>query len=231
MNAPFRIIDISQPVSSTSACFPGDVPFTKDVTLTHADSGILNLTAFKMSPHVGTHADSPLHIGGDMDTPIPPWQAIGGMELSSFIGPVTVLELSPWNQLIEPTHIQGQLDHWASTGQEFPKRILFKTARHIRYDVFEDQYAAFSPAVAELLGSHGVMLMGIDTPSVDPVDSKTLETHHVLLKHRMSWLENLDLTQAAPGNYFLVALPLKMMELEASPVRAVLLSGLTEIPS
>ena len=115
----------------------------------------------------------------------------------------------------------------------FPQRILFKTAKVIRYDVFEDHYAHFTPGLIEELAKRGVVLVGLDTPSVDAVDSKTLETHHALLSAGMSWLENLDLTGVSvqhhqPQDYFLVALPLKLMELEASPVRAVLLKPKAE---
>ncbi len=75
------------------------------------------------------------------------------------------------------------------------------------------------------LSALGVGLVGIDTPSVDHVRSKGLSAHHALLDAGMSWLENLDLTQVEAGEYFLIALPLKLTELEASPVRAVLLTG------
>jgi arylformamidase len=74
------------------------------------------------------------------------------------------------------------------------------------------------------MAMRGVRMIGIDTPSVDHIESKNLETHHQLLERDMLWLENLDLTQVSEGEYFLVALPLKFMELEASPVRAILLT-------
>jgi arylformamidase len=108
-----------------------------------------------------------------------------------------------------------------------PPRILFKTTRQPRYDAFEPPYASFAQDLVDALADRGVGLMGIDTPSVDHVDSKSLDAHHALLSHGMTWLENLDMTgvemPSNPAEYFLVALPLKMMELDASPVRAVLL--------
>ncbi len=90
-----RIIDISQPVTSTSACFPGDVPFSKQMTLTYADSQIINLTALTMSPHVGTHADAPSHIGGDMDA----LDAMAGaMPLAPYIGECFVIDAAPFKK-------------------------------------------------------------------------------------------------------------------------------------
>jgi Predicted metal-dependent hydrolase len=65
--------------------------------------------------------------------------------------------------------------------------------------------------------------VGLDTPSVDHVKAKNLSAHNILDKGGLVWLENLDLTRVTEGLYQLIALPLKFMELEASPVRAVLL--------
>jgi arylformamidase len=214
----FRIIDISQPVSEQSACFPGDTPFSREVTVSYADSQVINLTAFTMSPHVGTHADAPVHIHGDMEEDTD--AAVGYMSLSPFIGPSYVMNIAPYTDAIQPEQVAPYLEALP----EVPRRILFRTTDTIRYDMFETQYAWFSVALADYLAGKGVVLMGIDTPSVDHVDSKTLETHHTMLGHGMVWLENLDLTQVTKGEYFLIAAPLKLMELEASPVRAVLLA-------
>ncbi len=214
----YRIIDISQPVSSKTACFPGDVPFQKTITVSYENSQVMNLTSFTMSPHVGSHADAPVHIQGNLaEDP----GTIGNMALSPFIGTAYVLDIAPIAQEIQLSHIQQKLSQLPSC----PKRLLFRTTQHIRYNVFEAQYAYFSASLIEYLAAQGVVLVGIDTPSVDHINSKTLEAHHALLKGNISWLENLDLTQVSEGSYFLMALPLKFMELEASPVRAVLLSA------
>ena len=214
--APFKIIDISQPVNSKSACFPGDVPFSKEVTLTYKDSGIVNLTAFKMSPHVGTHADAPNHMKGELEDP---GGCASDLPLSSFIGKAQVLDLSPLTRAIKPDDVLAHFE----PDERLPERILFKTRHHIRYDVFEDDYAYVSVELAELLSDHSVKLIELYTPFVDHIDSKTLDAHAVLLKGGLTWLENLDLSRAQAGIYQLVALPLKMEELEASPVRAVLI--------
>lgn len=212
----FEILDISQPVSRNSACFPGDTPFQKTVTVSYAQSQVINLTAFTMSPHIGTHADAPCHVQGDIAAG---HGIIGEMPLNPYMGPVRVVDVSPCCEEILPERVQP---HWEAN-QPGPKRVLFKTTTAIRYDVFENAYAHFSVPLVTYLANQGVVLMGLDTPSVDEVSSKTLPVHHALLKAHMVWLENLDLTRVEPGDYFLVALPLKLMELEASPVRAVLL--------
>jgi arylformamidase len=245
MREPLEIIDISQPVSSATACFPGDVPFSREVTVCFQESKLLNLCAFTMSPHVGTHADAPVHIGGTLDqSPDAPsqqtqafapnyQQVVGAVPLSPYVGPAVVVAVSTGVAGLRWEDVRACLEPL----QPFPKRILFKTATRIRADVFESAYAWLTPDLIEALAQRGVLLVGLDTPSVDPIDSKTLDTHHALLHAGMAWLENLDLTapgiqalhadtRGAPPNfqpYFLIALPLKMMELEASPVRAILL--------
>lgn len=212
----FELIDISQPVEEKTACFPGDVPFKRNVTVTYADSNVINLTSFTMSPHVGTHADSPIHIYGEMSSGI---DMASSLPLDAFMGPAQVVDLADCFEPISSKHLYEKVDKNA----ELAPRLLFKTRHQIRYDVFEKDYASFTPELVEELQRRNVKLLGIDTPSVDHTESKGLETHHAMHKHKMTWLENLDLTGAAAGNYILVALPLKMTELEASPVRAVLL--------
>lgn len=230
------IIDISQPVSETSACFPGDTPFSRKVTLTYDESKVINLTALTMSPHVGTHADAPVHIKGALmitgagaaagatdskaafakgtdDT------TIGDMGLEAFIGEVEVIDVSPTTGGITADLVRDRL----IAASQSVKRILFKTATTINYEVFEEAYSYIAADTAELMGELGIVLTGIDTPSVDHIRSKDLATHHALDKHKLVWLENLDLTRVGAGRYFLIALPIKFMDLEASPVRAVLL--------
>ena len=84
------------------------------------------------------------------------------------------------------------------------------------------QFTAFAPETIAWLASLGVRLVGIDSQSVDPADSKTLDSHQQLLAHNMRVLENLMLDEVPPGDYELIALPLKLMTACASPVRAVL---------
>lgn len=212
----YQIIDISQPVGSRTACFPGDTPFSREIAVSYAQSQVLNLTAIKMSPHVGTHADAPVHVYGDLEEGV---GMAAALPLEYFLGAAAVIDLSPHDQAIRAEPVMRKLRQFARP----PRRLLIKTARQIRYEVFEERYAYLSLELVEELADKGVMLVGIDTPSVDEISSKTLAAHHALLRARMHWLENLDLTGVEEGEYCLVALPLKLTEAEASPVRAVLL--------
>ncbi|MBS1952969.1 MAG: cyclase family protein [Cyanobacteria bacterium SZAS-4] len=217
LSKPFRIVDISQPIKSDSACFPGDTPFSREVTVSHQESQVINLTALTMSPHVGTHVDAPVHVRGSMDSNT---ETVGSMSLDPFVGLVEVIDIAPFVGAIKPEHIEGHLKTNAT-------RLLIRTSHQIRYQVFEDSYAFLSTEVVDWLYKRGTRLVGLDSPSVDDTQSKTLCAHHGLLARDIFWLENLDLTAASCGEYFLVAAPLKFMELEASPVRALLLDWST----
>lgn len=211
-----RIIDISQPVTSRTACFPGDTPFSRSVTLNYEDSKVINLTALTMSPHVGSHADAPVHIKGsfnDKET-----ARAGTLDLKPFLGEVYVIDISDTREAIDK-QVQHRL---LSLAGKF-ERVLFKTLKHIDYETFAESYSYLSTDCATTLGENGFRLVGLDTPSVDHIHAKELSTHNVLDHFGLVWLENLDLTEVEEGAYQLIALPLKFMELEASPLRAVLL--------
>jgi arylformamidase len=218
LSKPFRIVDISQPIKSDSACFPGDTPFSREVTVSHHESKVINLTALTMSPHVGTHIDAPVHVRGSMDSDI---ETVGSMPLEAFVGMVEVIDIAPFTGAIKPEHVDQLIKSKAV-------RLLIRTSHQIRYQVFEENYAYLSTELVEWLHKRGTCLVGLDSPSVDDTKSKTLCAHHHLLAKDMVWLENLDLTTAASGEYFLVAAPLKFMELEASPVRALLIDWSTQ---
>lgn len=232
-------IDISQPIATDSAVFPGDTPFTYDTMLSVENQDGFNLTQFTMSPHVGTHADSPLHLAGTLETH-PAWAA-ADLPLASFIGLTVVLdmsaELAGSAQPITTALIEQHLDQWQASHEQFqdyqPQRLLFKTRSTLRYNHFEPDYAYLDTDAADWLVTHNTLLVGLDTPSIDAVTSKELPVHHRFLQtHTQSgadsgasaivWLENLDLSVVRTGLYGLIALPLKLAHLEASPVRAVL---------
>lgn len=215
-----NLIDISQPVRGNSAAFPGDTPFKREIVLTYEQTNVVNLTSLTMSPHVGTHVDAPSHIKGDMSIES---DLVGHLPLEPFIGPALVLDLSPTLEGLTWGIVEEKLKVLGIAEEKLPPRILFRTQKKIRYEVFEDDYSFFTTDLVQQLSSRGVRLMGIDAPSADHIKSKTLDAHHELDRAGMTWLENLDLTETTEGEYYLIAFPIKFMELEASPVRAVLL--------
>lgn len=204
------IWDISPPISNRSPVFPGDTAYTQSWTSTLDERCPVNVAEITFSPHVGAHADAPLHYD-------PQGQSAGQMSLEPFLGPCRVIHVRHGGPLIEPADLLPHLD-------TCPPRILVSTTAKAAQDIWSDHFTAYSPVSLKLLADKGIQLVGIDTPSVDPASSKTLESHQILRQHNMRVLENLVLDLIAPGDYELIALPLALIQADASPVRAILRS-------
>jgi arylformamidase len=107
-------------------------------------------------------------------------------------------------------------------GDDLPPRVLVRAYAAMPQDRFDNELPAFDAALIELLADRGVQLVGIDSASVDPAPSKELPSHQVLRRRGMRVLENLVLDAVPEGDYELIALPLKLVTADASPVRAIL---------
>jgi len=202
-----RLIDITRPVHEGMAVWPGDAPFRVEWTLRLADGGSVNLSELHLSAHTGTHADAPFHVADD-------GVRIGEAPLSPYIGQACVVDARGWDR-IDLAAVEPLL------GREL-ERLLFRTGCWSDPRTFPERFAPISPEAARAIADAGVVLVGTDAPSVDPYDSTTLDTHHVLRAAGVVNLENLLLDDVEPGIYELIALPLRLDAACASPVRAVL---------
>lgn len=212
------LYDLSPVVDASTPVWPGDTPYSARWTWKLADGASVNLSAVETTPHLGSHADAPLHTeaGG---------AGIGEMALDPFLGPCRVIEV-PRDESGEPpplVEVRHLVDaDGAPIDPADPPRLLFKTGSVTDRSTFPESFTALSPALAEHLAGAGTLLVGLDTPSVDPFDSKHLAAHHALFRNGVANLEGLVLDDVPPGLYELIALPLRLAGLDASPVRAVL---------
>ncbi len=205
-----RLWDISPPVDARSPVFPGDTPYRQEWAATIAPGCPVNVSSLTLSPHVGAHADAPLHYD-------PQGQAVGELPLDTYLGPCRVIHALTPGALV-------QWEHLAHALQDVPARVLVRTYARMPVNHWDPQLAAFAPETVERLADLGVRLIGIDTASIDPADSKQLPSHQVIRRRGLRVLENLVLDDVPEGDYELIALPLKLMTADASPVRAVLRS-------
>jgi arylformamidase len=203
-----RIWDLSPPVSPSSPVFPGDTPYQQQWAATLAPGCPVNVSSITTTPHVGAHADAPLHYDAE-------GEAIGALDLDPYLGPCRVIHAIDRGPLIE-------WDHIAHAVRDLPPRVLVRTYERMPFDRWDPQLAAYAPATIERLADLGVRLVGIDTASIDPADSKALPSHQVIRRRQLRVLENLVLDDVPEGDYELIALPLKLMSADASPVRAIL---------
>ena len=205
-----RLRDISITLSPGIPEWPGDTPFTCGWTSTMSAGSSVNLSSISSSPHVGTHADAPLHVRDG-------WPGSHELPLEAFYGPVL---------LVDVTGIQGEVS-FASlephiAAQPF-ERLILKTGCTIASGTFPEAWPTLSESCARSLLGLGLRLLGVDAPSVDARDSKSLPVHKMLFSGNAFILENLDLRRTAAGPYDIIAFPIKMMSLDAAPVRAILL--------
>lgn len=201
------IYDISPLISERLRVWPGDTPPAREVLCDMKRLASLTLSTLHATVHLGAHADAPSHYG--VDAP-----AIHERSLDYYLGPCQVLHVKvPRGGLVTPAHLPPSLP---------APRVLFATGTYPDPEEFNEDFAAMAPELVNELHRRGVILAGIDTPSVDPFPSNDLPSHRTFLKHDMAILEGLLLADVPEGVYELIALPLKLAGFDASPVRAIL---------
>ncbi|MEO6352131.1 MAG: arylformamidase [Oxalobacteraceae bacterium] len=207
MPASKTLWDISPTLSAATPVWPGDTAFLSEPTWQIARGSPVHVSRITLSSHTGAHCDAPSHY--DVQG-----ASIDAVALDAYLGPCRVIHCIDAG-LIEPQHVAHAL-------AALPPRVLLRTYRTAPQTAWDSNFSAIAPATIVLLAQHGVWLIGIDTPSIDPQDSKTLDAHHAVRRHQMAILEGVVLDAVAAGDYELIALPLKLLGLDASPVRAIL---------
>ena len=205
-----RIIDISPAISEAIAVWPGDAPFQRTDSLSIERGDSISLDVVTTTLHLGAHVDAPCHF-------VRSGASAGELPLSPFIGPAVVIDA--------PLLPDGSITPLRAASITAP-RVLIRTGSWSDRTHFPERFAALNEADVALLAASGVVLLGIDLPSVDLAESKELPNHHKLFSAGIAILEQIDLQMAPAGPYTLVALPLKICGATASPVRAVLLNSL-----
>src|SRR5690606_3908729 len=203
-----QLWDISPPVSARSPVFPGDTPYSQRWSAAISPQCPVNVSAITMSPHVGAHAAAPPHYSKD-------GAAAVQLGRDPYLGPCRIIHALECGPLLQVEDLAPYLD-------DAPPRILVRTCEKANTQSWSGDFAAFAPETVQYLSRLGVLLIGLDTPSIDPADSKTLDSHQAIMHLDMRVLENLVLDEVPAGDYELIALPLALADADASPVRAVL---------
>lgn len=202
-----KIYDISPRVSAELAVYPGDPPFAASLVADFSPCSSSRTSAFSCSAHIGAHAECSAHVFPDGAT-------IDEVDLAPFIGRCQVLRVSvARGSLVRPEVITCALTE---------PRILLATDSYEEREIFDSGFAGCSVELVELLKAHNVCLLGIDTPSVDLAGDLNLSFHRAAFDVGLVIVEGLLLKNIPEGRYELIALPLKLKGVEASPVRAIL---------
>lgn len=209
LNSNRRWYDITIPLQEGVAHWPGDTPFHFEHVATIAAGDAVDVGSVSMSVHSGTHVDAPSHFrqGAPHSHEI---------DLAILVGPAYVVN-AVGHDLIGP-------ELFAGLNFTSAPRVLLHTGRWTDYGHFPETIPTLSAEAVAFLGGQGVVLLGMDLPSVDALDSKDLPMHHAIERSGMIVLEGLNLQNVPPGRYHLTALPLRLVGADASPVRALLIA-------
>ena len=204
-----KLYDISRAMHAAMAVWPGDDAFELRRTGHIADGSPVNVSTLSLSAHTGTHVDAPYHFEDDAPT-------LDKVDLSAYWGPAQVVTVNKNSGPLTPDDFAGY-----DLGRA-PRLLIHSPNSEADPNVFPNGFVPPSPALADHLGRLGIVLYGADAPSMDPQNSKDLAGHHALQRNNILILEGLDLSDVPDGLYELVALPLKLIDGDGSPVRAVL---------
>ena len=199
------LTDISRPLSNSTAHWPGDTPFDFGLPVRREAGSGINVGAFTASTHFGTHLDAPFHFIDSTET-------IDKLDLSVCYGDALVVDVCG-HSLIGPEFLPDTL----------PKRVLLRTDSWLASAEFPASIPTLSLEAVRKLAALNVVLIGVDVPSVDQLDSKDLPIHHALYRAGITILESLFLVDVTPGSYLLAAFPLLITGGDAAPARAVLI--------
>lgn len=202
-----QLIDISPRISPRTAVWTGDTPFSQEFLCRFDQGANLDLSTIKTTVHIGAHTDAPSHYRADGIT-------MEKRELDYYYGECQVITVSvARGERIYPNDLHTEIR---------APRLLFRTNSFPDPERFTTDFCSLSPELIQHAHQKGVVLMGVDTPSVDPYSSKKLEAHNAIAVCDMAILEGVVLRDVTDGVYTLIAFPLKIEGADASPVRAVL---------
>jgi arylformamidase len=195
--------------------WPGDPPVSVERVATAEADGAA-VSRLTLSSHAGTHVDAPAHV-------VP-----GGLTVDEI--PAETLRGVAW---VVQVAGQGHVSVADLQSLALPAdctRLLIATrnsaAPGLSADVttFDEWFAALTAEAARWLVERGLMLVGVDGPSVDPYEEGAGPAHHILLEAGVVVIEGLDLRSVRSGKYELLCLPLRLAGGDGAPARALLQS-------
>jgi arylformamidase len=208
-----ELIDISPAVAPGLPVWPGDTPVAFERTWGMEAGSPVNVSKTVMSTHTGAHADAPLHYAAD-------GADIASVDPAAYVGPCSVIHAIDPGPAVSVDQVEAAL---ARIGPDAPvERVLIRTYRAAPVTAWDRAFAAVAPQTIDWLADRGARLIGVDTASLDPQDSKTMDAHKRVAARDMRILEGLVLDAVEEGVYELIAPPLKLAGLDAAPVRALL---------
>lgn len=202
------IYDITRRVTVNTAVFPGDTPYHPHLMLRMGAGAAVNLVTVTTTLHIGTHVDAYFHYAPD-------GVFVDAMPLEAYLGRAHVVTTTKRDGALTPEDLPPLPPH-------VERLLIHSPVSDLPDSVFPEAFPYPSVALIAELAEQGCRLIGVDSPSMDRADSADLPGHNALRQHGMVNIENLMLADVPDGEYELIALPLRLADACASPVRAVL---------
>jgi len=204
-----KLIDVSVPIDSTLATYPGNTPFSLEAIKRIANGDSSNVSTIHMSAHAGTHVDAPRHF---FDT----GHGVESLPLDMLCGRARVVEVTTRG------HITG--DALADLDLRDDLRLLLKTRNSRLWGTpeFDRAFIGVAESGARYLVDRGIKVLGVDYLSVEPFKTPGAPTHHTLLSAGTIVIEGLNLRDVAPGSYEMFCLPIALVGADGAPARVVL---------
>ena len=207
-----NIYDVSLLISEDIPIWPGDPGISIRLSSSIARGDEANVTRLELGVHTGTHIDAPSHFepdGGHVDD----------VPLAALVGPCRVIDMTAVKEGISKSLLE-KLDFKGVT------RVLFKTRNSEWWEFgekrFQKGFVYLEEEAARFLIQQGIILVGLDYLSIEKFKNPGHPTHHTLLRHNIVIIEGLNLSHVSPGEYELIALPIKLKGADGAPARVVL---------
>ena len=204
-------IDVSLPLYTGIAHWPGDPEPTFERISEIEGGADANVTLCRMTAHTGTHMDAPYHFLAD-------GVGIDQFPLETAIGQARVIGMPLDCAVVTRRELEPH-------GIERGERILLRTRNsqapwHDRE--FQPGFVSINASGAQFLADRGVSLIGVDYLSVGLFAGDGKETHQILLSAEIWIVEGLNLGGIEDGLYDLICLPLRIEGADGSPARVLL---------
>lgn len=209
------VIDISLPIDDHLLTWPGDPPLEVLPHRRIANGDAANVSELRIGTHTGTHVDPPVHFVEEA-------VGIDQVALDVLVGPTVVVDARGLAGALGPEHLESL------PIPEGTERVLFRSDnseiwRHLP-TIFPAEYVSISADGARWIVERGIRLVGVDFLSVEKKGSPGHPTHVTLLT-AVGIVEGSNLGDVGPGEYTLACLPLRIVDGDGGPARAVLLAG------
>ena len=207
-----KIVDLSLEYKADKIINQGNPEPTVTIATTLEKEGY-NLSTLVMGTQTGTHVDAPYHFSNTGET-------IDNMELDFFLGDAVVVHVT--EKKADEAITMEDIEPYKNDITE-GKVVLFNTNWYKKRgteEFFHHPYV--NGEVAKFLVDKGIRFIGIDTINADQTGGTEFPVHDLFSENRLMIGENWAFFDKIDfENPYVIALPMKLVGCDGSPVRAI----------